>query len=310
MTAHTLKWKEAQLAEVKGLVSKYSVIGIANLEGFPAALFQTLRKKLAGKAVIKVSKTRVIKKALEEANLSSSGLLDITKGSVGIVFTDMNAFELYNFIKRNKGSAMAKEGAIAPEDIVVPAGDTGLPPGPALSDLKAAGLNVRVQGATIAVAQDKTVAKKGEAVSKPVANVLAKLDIKPLKVGLKISGVFENGELFKAEVLDIDSEQVFNDIVRAVQYAVNLSVETAYPTEKTIELILSKAVRQANALKEALPKEEKEGKKEEAKEKAKEEKPEEEAKAENSGEKAEKSEEKENKTSEPEKKDEKKEEKA
>lgn len=58
MKKHVLKWKQAHLSELKKLLPEYSVIGIATLEGFPAALFQTLRKKLQGKAVIKVSKTR------------------------------------------------------------------------------------------------------------------------------------------------------------------------------------------------------------------------------------------------------------
>ncbi|HLD59083.1 MAG TPA: 50S ribosomal protein L10 [archaeon] len=250
MKRHILKWKQAQLVEIKNLVSKHKVIAIADLENFPAALFQVLRKKLKGKAVIKVSKTRVIKKALEEANLKAPELLSLVSGSLAIIFTEMDSFELYGFLKRSKGSVSAKEGMLAPQDIMIPAGDTGLPPGPALSDLKAAGLNVRVQGATIAIAQDKIVAKKGEAISKPVAGVLSKLNIKPIKVGLNIIACYENSQLFKPEVLDIDSEQVFNDIVKAVRSAVNLSVEAVYPTKETIELIIAKAVLQAMAVEE------------------------------------------------------------
>jgi large subunit ribosomal protein L10 len=248
MKRHILKWKHAQFSEIKKIASQYKVIAIADLTNFPADLFQGIRKKLQGKAIVRVSKTRVIKKALEEANLKSTELIPVVKGSVAIIFTDMDSFELYGLLKRNKGSVSAKIGSIAPLDIVVPAIDTGLPPGPALSDLKAAGLEVRVQGATIAIVKDKVVAKKGEAITKPVAGVLAKLDIKPIRVGLNIIACYEEGQLFLPNVLDIDSEQVFAQIVKAVQSAVNLSVEIVYPAKETIELIIAKAVRQANAI--------------------------------------------------------------
>ena len=79
--------------------------------------------------------------------------------SVAVIFTEMTPFRLYAFLKKNKGKAAAKEGQLAPNDIIVPAGDTGLPPGPALSDLKGAGLQVKIQGPTIEITEDKVVAK-------------------------------------------------------------------------------------------------------------------------------------------------------
>src|SRR3989344_1526594 len=135
MTSHTRKWKEAQFAELKDLVSKYTIIAVADIRMFPAALFQQIRKKLHGKAVVKVSKTKVIKKALAESG-NSSLLKDYAQANCAIIFTNMNPFELFGFLKKNKGKVLAKVGAIAEEDISIPAGDTGLPPGPALSDLK------------------------------------------------------------------------------------------------------------------------------------------------------------------------------
>ncbi|MDD5148688.1 MAG: 50S ribosomal protein L10, partial [Candidatus ainarchaeum sp.] len=154
MKRHIMHWKHAQFAELKKTAGQYRVIAIADLSGFPADLFQNIRKKLKANAIVKVSKTRVIKKALEAANLKSTGLIPMVRGSVAIIFTNMDSFELYGLLKRSKGSVAAKDGSIAPLDIVIPAGDTGLPPGPALSDLKAAGLEVRVQGSTIAIAKD------------------------------------------------------------------------------------------------------------------------------------------------------------
>jgi len=244
MRMHTRKWKEASLAEISGLVVKYPTIAVADLSMFPASLFQQIRKKISVNGTIKVTKLRVLKKALKEAK-GKEVLSDYAAKSCAIIFTSMNPFELFLFLKKNKGSISAKEGDIAPDDIVVPAGDTGLPPGPALSDLKAAGLKVSVQGSTIAVMDDKVVTKKGEAITKAVAGTLLKLDIKPLKVGLRLIASLENGQVFEAKVLDIDADRVFLEFVDARRKAFNLAYNARYFTKDVTELLLQKAFRDA-----------------------------------------------------------------
>ncbi|MFH1240022.1 MAG: 50S ribosomal protein L10 [Candidatus Diapherotrites archaeon] len=246
MTRHIFVWKEKEVTEIKELLSKYPVVAVANLENFPASLFQETRKKLAGKAVIKVSKTRVIQKAL--AGGKSEKLSENVSKSVALIFTEMNPFELYGFLKKNKGSTSAKSGMVAPADIVVPAGDTGLPPGPALSDLKAAGLKTKIEGSTIAVAEDKVVTKKGDIISKAVANCLIKLDIKPIKVGLNIVAVLENGEIYRSEVLNIDADEVFANFSRAYTAAFNLAYNANYLTKDTIVFVIQKSFREAKAV--------------------------------------------------------------
>ena len=247
MTSHTKKWKQAQLSELQQLTKKYPVIAIADLENFPASLFVRIRKKLAGKATVKVSKVRLIKKALEEDS-SKKTLGKHAEKSCAVIFTEMNPFELYSFLKKNKGSAFAKEGVLAPADVIIPAGDTGLPPGPALSDLKSAGLKVRVQGQTIAISSDCVVAKKGEPFKKEVVVVLSKLDIKPIEIGLNVVAVFENGLVYGSDVLNIDTEEVFNKFATAYRNAFALSLEIGYLTKDTLPFLITKAARAALAV--------------------------------------------------------------
>ncbi|MBS3059058.1 MAG: 50S ribosomal protein L10 [Candidatus Diapherotrites archaeon] len=247
MTRHNREWKEAGLQEIKRLTEAYPVVAIADLNMFPASLFQGIRKKLRGKGTIVVSKTRVIKKALQE-NKKVAPLTGYANKSCAVIFTSMNPFELFSFLKKNKGSMPAKEGHIAEEDIVVPAGDTGLPPGPALSDLKAAGLSVRVQGATIAIAEDKIVTRKGQAVSKPVAGMLLKLNIRPVKVGLSVVSAIEGGQVFEAKILDIDTEVVFQKFASAHRKAFNLAFNACYFTKQTMTLLVQKAFNDSKAV--------------------------------------------------------------
>jgi len=242
MTSHNIVWKKKEVQELKDLFNKYPVIGIASLKSFPSNLFADVRKLLSDKAVVKVSKTRIVLKALEESKMKDSGLKDFTSDSVAVIFTELNAFELFSLLKKNKGDAPAKAGMTAPNDISVPAGDTGLPPGPALSDLKAAGLKVKLAGASIEITEDKVVCRQGEQVSDAVAGVLSKLNIKPIKVGLNLKTVYEKGELFKPEVLDFDEEEVFQNFVSARRNSLGLALEISYTTPDTIPLLLCKAV--------------------------------------------------------------------
>jgi large subunit ribosomal protein L10 len=152
---------------------------------------------------------------------------------------------LYALVKQASGKVAAKEGQLAPEDLIIPAGDTGLPPGPALSDLKGAGLNVRVQGATIAVVEDKVVTKKGQPILGPVVSVLGKFGIKPIKLRLNVLQVVEGKQVFPSAVLDIDEEAIFAQFMKAEQQAFNLSVNASIFTEKSTPVIITKAFREA-----------------------------------------------------------------
>ncbi len=225
---HTLKWKQKEAMELAELAKKHKVIAVARIERFPAALFQKIRKSLSGKAIIRVSKTRVFARALKEAGINAEKLQPFLEGSIAIIFTDMDPFELYLTIKKNKGKTAAKAGMIAEKDIVVPKGDTGLPPGPDLADLKAGGLNPQMKGSSIIIPKDVTVTKAGETVTEGVAKALAKLDIKPIEVGLNVS-----------EVL----------LQKAFRESKALSIEAGIINSATAPEILAKAQAQAQALK-------------------------------------------------------------
>ncbi len=247
MTHHTKDWKEAEVKRLEKLAKAHSVIAVANLDKFPANMYGSLRVKLHGKAILTMSKRKIIQRALSNAGVDAQ-LKDNMKGSSAVLFSNINPFELYAIVKQSYGKVPAKAGDIAPEDITIPAGDTGMPPGPALSDLKGAGLNVRVQGATIAIMEDKVVAHKGEAIAAPVAAVLGKLNIKPMKLRLNIATALEGKQLYRGEVLDIDEEEMFMRFVKAEQAAFNLAVNASIYNARSTPVIVGKAFREAKAV--------------------------------------------------------------
>ena len=245
---HTSKWKTAHFEGLKKIVAEYPVLALADLNMCPAPIIQRLRKAFGEGTVIRAVKTRILRKALKESNKDYSELEKITEKSVALIASKMNPFELYAILKKNKINISAKAGMIAEKDIIIPAGGTSLPPGPALSTLKEVGLKVKPEGATISIMADKVVVKEGEAVSPEISSVLTLLDIKPIQVMLKLIGAQEEGKIFNAEVLDIDSEQIERKFITAYQNSLNLSVEIGYPTKANIELLISKAFRASKEL--------------------------------------------------------------
>ena len=256
--AHVAEWKKEEVNELKGLIESAEVVGIVNLLNIPARQLQEMRKTLAGKATIRLSKINLMKLALEDcvnekANITE--LSDYMEGQPALVCTDMNPFRLYKILEDSKTSAPAKAGAIAPEDIVVPAGDTGFPPGPFLGDLQQIGVNAKIDKGKIVVQKDTVVVEAGEAVPRAVAAALTRLDIKPMEVGMDLKAVYEEGSIFKADVLAIDEEETFADIQNAFTRAFNLSVFSAFPTSETISTIISTAHSKAYnvAIEAAIP---------------------------------------------------------
>lgn len=249
---HTKKWKEQSLAQLKELAEHYPVVSICSLEGTPAKILQTMRKKLAGKAVIITAKKRIIEKMVKETRLKETGLEKQLEKGTAIIFSKMPSMELAIFLKKNSIPAMPKQGQLSPIDITVPAGDTGLAPGPALSDLKAVGINAKIQGASIFIQNDTVICRQGQPITKAILSVLTKLDIKPTRIGMALKAAIEENILFTKEALNINPEETAEQIAKAYNQAMAIALESQYFTPKTTELLIAKSVRQANAISEKI----------------------------------------------------------
>jgi large subunit ribosomal protein L10 len=243
--AHQLK--QSVVDELAEKIKKAKTIAVVNLTQLPDKQFSLIKKKLRGKALFVVAKNTLIKRAVEKAKRGQE-LLTHVNAPTALVFTDMNPFELVGFVRKNKGKAAAKPGQIAPFDLIVPAGETSLPPGPVLSELKSAKIQAQIQGGKVVISKDSTVAKKGEKITDLAAKALQKLGIEPFEIGMNISAALEDGTVYKQDVLEIDEEKLLADFAQAHQNALNLSVEIGYVTAQNIEILIGKAVRSAKAV--------------------------------------------------------------
>ena len=242
---HVADWKKEKVAELEELTNNNEIIGIVNLADIPAPQLQTMRRTLGDKAILKMSRKNFIKIALANSNKDVEGLADYLEGQPAMVFTEMNPFKLFKILEDSKTEAPAKAGAIAPADIIVPAGDTSFPPGPILGELQQAGIPAKIDKGSIVVQQDATVVKEGEPVPKNVADILTKLEIYPMEVGMDLLAVCEGDTIYTADVLKIDEEETLQTIATAYQNAINLSVNAGIVNSESAPILIQKAATEA-----------------------------------------------------------------
>lgn len=295
------QWKLEIVEEIAGLIDKYPTVAIIDMQNLSSKQLQAIRAKIKDKALIRMTRKRLIKRALEACKKSEAKeLLTHIKGMPAIMFSETSAFELFDTLKQNMSEAPAKAGQEAPFDIIVPAGPTPFAPGPIISELGAAKIKASIQEGKVVVVSDSVVAREGEAISESAASILNRLGIHPMKIGITIRAILENSEIYTREVLDIDKDKYVNDLLLAHQNAYKLAVSLGILTKETVipqlrkahseakhlalsqniladevkEQVLAKVESQVEHLKESLP-EVKEEKSEEPKEEVKEEKTEE-----------------------------------
>ncbi len=130
----------------------------------------------------------------------------------------------------------------------MPAGNTGLPPGPIISQFGSVGIPTRIESGSVYINRDTLVAKKGEVITARLASVLSKLGVKPVEVGLTLKVAYDEDLIIPEDQLQLDLEEVQRNIGEAQALALNLSLNSAYPMPENIRLLLQIVSQESFAL--------------------------------------------------------------
>jgi len=247
-THHLPAWKRREVEEIKADIGKYALVGLVDMYGIPASQLQQIRRNLRGTAKLKMTRNTLIEHAFRETGGEVTSLENFISGHSAIIFTNENPFKLFKKLEKTKTKMAAKPGEKAPEDIVVEKGPTSFRPGPIVGELQQAGIPAAIEAGKVKIRETKTVVRKGEAINAKLAEVLSKLAIKPMDVGLILQVAFFEGSVYEPSVLAIDEDMIIRQITLAGQQAFNLSVNAVIPTTETMAPIITRAVREARGL--------------------------------------------------------------
>src|SRR4030066_1168751 len=189
-----LEAKATEVDAIKDILKEYKLIGIASLKKVRASQLQELKKSMAGKVYLRVLKNTLIKIAIDEMNQEDlKKLEEYLEGSNVFLFTDLNPFKLALLLEHGKVKTTAKANDIAAMDVVIPASNTGQPPGPVISQLNAVGLPTRIESGSVWVSKDTLVVRQGEEINERLAGGLSKLGVKGVERGLAMQAVYDEG---------------------------------------------------------------------------------------------------------------------
>ncbi len=247
-TSHLPQWKLDEVEETRRYADEYDLVGLVDLHGIPGSQMQDMRRNLRGKAVLKMTRNTLIRHAFSEQGGEIESINNYLDGQSALIYTNENPFKLFKMLRETMTKMLAKPGDIAPEDIVVSKGPTGFPAGPIVGELQQVGIPAAIEKGKVVIRTTKTFIKAGEVINKKQADILSKLDIKSIDVGLNLQVAFYKGAFFEPSMLAIDETEYFNNIVLAATQAFNLSVNAVIPTAVTVQSIIGKAVQEARNL--------------------------------------------------------------
>ena len=235
--------------QIQEIPKKYNVIALVRMEKVRSSQLLPLRKKFKGEVEIISIKDKVAQKALAGVKIPAiEKLAEKLVGQCVLMFTNMSPFKLNILLGKNKIMMAARGGDIASKEVIIKAGNTGITPGPILTDFKEAGIATKIDQGTVWITKDSTVAKKGDVISAKLATLLSKLDVKPVEAGIFLDSAIAEGIIYAKDEMVIDVEKYRQAFAQAHQEALALSIEIGYVTKENIILLLAKAAQGARSV--------------------------------------------------------------
>lgn len=218
--------------KLRALLEDYQSIFLVGVDNVSSQQMHEIRKALRGRAVVLMGKNTMVRRAFrtfvsEIPELDR--LLPLIKGNIGFVFTNEDLKTIRDVLLDNKVAAPARAGAVAPKDVWVPAGNTGMEPGKT-SFFQALGVPTKIARGTIEITNDVQVVTAGEKVGPSEATLLNMLNISPFTYGVSVESVYNQGQVFAPSILDITDDELVGNFLSALKTIASISLAVSYPT--------------------------------------------------------------------------------
>jgi len=224
--------KAVYFDKLAGLLKEYRSIFIVSVDNVSSQQMHEIRQSLRGEGVVLMGKNTMVRRALKGFITDFpeyERLMPFVKGNVGFIFTNGDLKDIRDKILSNRVAAPARAGAVAPGDVYIPAGNTGMEPGKT-SFFQALGVPTKIARGTIEITSDLKLIEAGNKVGASEAVLLNLLNISPFTYGMSIAQIYDNGQTFDASVLDIEESQLLKAFSSAIATIAAISLAVGYPT--------------------------------------------------------------------------------
>jgi len=224
--------KQEYFAKLVNLLETHNKIFVVGVDNVGSNHLQKVRAALRGKAVVLMGKNTMVRKVLR-AEAAKNGDLEaltaLVRGNVGFVFVKDDLSAVRQILLKEKIGAAAKAGVVAPCNVTIPAGNTGMEP-TMTSFFQALNIPTKINKGQIEIVNDVPIIKQGNKVSPSEANLLQKLNIKPFQYGLIIRQVYDQGSVYEDKVLDLTDDDIVSKFQIGVKNIAALGLKIGYPT--------------------------------------------------------------------------------
>ncbi|OAA43219.1 60S acidic ribosomal protein P0 [Metarhizium rileyi] len=228
--------KAGYFDKLKGLLEAYRSVFVVAIDNVSSQQMHEVRHSLRKDGVVLMGKNTMVRRALKtfiNDTPEYERLLPFVKGNVGFVFTNGDLKDIRDKLLANRVAAPARAGAVAPVDVWIPAGNTGMEPGKT-SFFQALGVPTKIARGTIEITTDLKLVETGNKVGPSEATLLNMMNISPFTYGLGIEQVYDQGQAFPAEILDIGEEQLLGTLTKAITTIATISLAINFPTMPSV----------------------------------------------------------------------------
>eukprot|EP01091_Cochliopodium_minus_P020083 TRINITY_DN865_c0_g1_i1.p1 TRINITY_DN865_c0_g1~~TRINITY_DN865_c0_g1_i1.p1 ORF type:complete len:326 (+),score=102.02 TRINITY_DN865_c0_g1_i1:137-1114(+) len=245
--------KEVYTKNLVELLKQYNKILLVNIDNVGAFSIQKIRQTLRSKATLLFGKNTLIRKTIrdyvekcEEAGNKDSArieaLLPFIKGNVGMVFTNDELNGIKEVVESYKQKAPAKVGQIAPEDVFVEPGPTGMEP-TQTSFLQALNIASKIVKGQVEISNRVHLVKKGDKVGPSESSLMDKLNIMPFSYRAEVRTVFDSGYVYPASLLNLGANDVLQTLSKGLQRIATISLQIGVPTLASVPHLIANAFK-------------------------------------------------------------------
>lgn len=244
--------KRAYADKLVSLIQENKSILAVECDNVGSKQMQQIRMSLRGEAEVLMGKNTTIRKVLkdflaENPDHPIEALLPLVVGNTGFVFTNSDLTSIRDVILANKVPAPARVGAVAPSDVFVEPGPTGCDPGQT-AWFQALNIPTKINRGQIEMISRVHLVQQGDKVGNSEAALLQKLALKPFTYGLIITNVYNEGEVFSPNVLDVTDADILQKLSFAAGTLAALCMEVGYPTKASLPHTINNAFKSLVAI--------------------------------------------------------------
>ena len=242
--------KKEEAEKVSELISGHRMLMLISAERVRASLLNEMRDGFIGRMTIRYTKPSILRRALESKGDQSLKEFaeKYVKGSTILVLSDEEPFRVAREFKSRAVQLPAKAGDVASDEIAVEPGNTGLPPGPVISELNEAGIPTRIETGSVWVTKRTVVAKLGNAIPASLASALSKLGMKPIRSYLRPKCAWYEGSVLEGSMLETSLDEIAAQLTSSWSAGIALAVATKIFMKDSVSVLLSRAAAEARAL--------------------------------------------------------------